>query len=70
MSVLLPAPFSPIRAWISPGISRREAPETAATPPKDFQTSDSAKLGRAASTESLAMPSAALAAGDAGDRLA
>jgi len=31
--VLLPAPFSPARAWISPGRAANDAPRSAWTPP-------------------------------------
>src|SRR5439155_1131246 len=34
MSVLLPAPFSPTSAWISPGASSSETPSLASTGPK------------------------------------
>jgi hypothetical protein len=32
MRVDLPAPFSPMSAWISPGKSRKSTPESARTP--------------------------------------
>ena len=37
-SVVLPAPFGPIKAWISPAPSFRFAPATAQMPPKYFET--------------------------------
>src|ERR1700746_3508003 len=36
ISVLLPAPFSPTRPWISPGESAKSIPRRASTPPKAF----------------------------------
>src|SRR5689334_492642 len=36
MSVDLPAPFSPMSAWISPGNSRKSTPSRATTPGKIF----------------------------------
>ena len=36
ISVLLPAPFSPTRPWISPARSAKSTPRSASTPPKDF----------------------------------
>ena len=36
MSVLLPAPFSPRRAWISPQRISRSTPSSATTPGKDL----------------------------------
>src|ERR1700759_1003095 len=35
-SVLLPAPFGPIRQWMSPFSTSRATSDTAARPPKDF----------------------------------
>src|SRR5689334_16869131 len=36
ISVDLPAPFSPISAWTSPGISSKRAPDSARTPGNDL----------------------------------
>ena len=36
ISVLLPAPFSPARPWISPTCSEKSTPRSACTPPNDF----------------------------------
>src|SRR5690242_17136564 len=38
MRVDLPAPFSPTRAWTSPGRSSNETPRSARTPAKDLLT--------------------------------
>src|SRR5262245_13860788 len=38
MSVLLPAPFSPTRAWTSPGRRSKETSRSARTPAKDLET--------------------------------
>ena len=46
MSVLLPAPFSPTTAWVSPGRTRRCTPSSARTPGKVFT------MSRASSTYS------------------
>src|SRR5579862_2640309 len=35
-TVVLPAPFGPIRAWISPCRTRKDTPSTATNPLKDF----------------------------------
>src|SRR5690242_21942592 len=45
ISVLLPAPFSPTRPWISPALSVRSTPRRAWTPPKDFEMSTSSRSG-------------------------
>src|SRR6478735_6926627 len=34
MSVLLPHPFSPARQWTSPGLTSKDTPFSARTPPK------------------------------------
>ena len=45
MSVLLPAPFSPTRAWISPGIAMRSTPASARVSPNDLVTPRMASRG-------------------------
>src|SRR5919206_5270423 len=52
MSVLLPAPFSPTRAWISPRRSTRSTASSATTPGKRFVTPRRATIGGAASAGS------------------
>ena len=47
MSVLFPAPFSPMSAWISPGASSSEAPRLATTGPKLFTMSRISTAGAA-----------------------
>src|SRR5262245_54928919 len=44
ISVLLPAPFSPTRPWISPGKSRKSTPRKASTPPKALVISCSSRM--------------------------
>src|SRR6516164_3962974 len=51
MSVLLPAPFSPTRPWISPRASAKSTPRSASTPPKDLETWTSSRSGVEASNE-------------------
>src|SRR6266576_4736418 len=46
MRVDLPAPFSPTRAWISPGITSREAPLRATQSPKVFSMPSIRMAGR------------------------
>src|SRR5690606_8780697 len=48
MSVLLPEPFSPARQCTSPGITSKETPFSAWTPPKVTLTSLSDRRGRGA----------------------
>src|ERR1700739_91709 len=45
MSVLLPAPFSPTRPWISPGESAKSTPRSASTPPKVLPIPCSSRMG-------------------------
>src|SRR5882724_8573033 len=45
ISVLLPAPFSPTRPWISPAESVKSTPRNAATPPKAFEMPTSSRRG-------------------------
>src|SRR6185312_7327665 len=45
ISVLLPAPFSPTRPWISPGNSVKSTPRSASTPPKAFVMPLSSRMG-------------------------
>src|SRR5579871_5528843 len=45
ISVLLPAPFSPTRPWISPGRSAKSTPRSASTPPKAFVIPFSSRMG-------------------------
>src|SRR5689334_2643016 len=45
ISVLLPAPFSPTRPWISPGNSAKSTPRSASTPPKAFVMPLSSRMG-------------------------
>src|SRR5215467_13412372 len=45
ISVLLPAPFSPTRPWISPGRSAKSTPRSASTPPKAFVMPFSSRMG-------------------------
>src|SRR6185295_3585298 len=40
INVLLPAPFSPMSAWTSPGATAKETPFNARVAPKDFRTPD------------------------------
>ena len=37
ISVLLPAPFSPTRPWISPAFSAKSTARRACTPPNDLE---------------------------------
>src|SRR5581483_5965502 len=46
ISVLLPAPFSPTRPWISPGRSAKSTPRSASTPPKVLPIPLSSRRGR------------------------
>ncbi len=39
MSVDLPAPFSPMSPWMSPGASEKLTPCSTCTGPNDFETS-------------------------------
>ena len=67
--VLLPAPFSPRRAWISPGLMSRSMPSLATTPGKRLVMPRISRLGAAAAATSgsIVMPplarSAAASAG-------
>src|SRR5690348_8047541 len=45
ISVLLPAPFSPTRPWISPGRSAKSTPRSASTPPKVLLIPLSSRMG-------------------------
>src|SRR5882672_4043240 len=45
ISVLLPAPFSPTRPWISPADSAKSTPRKASTPPKAFVIPCSSRMG-------------------------
>src|SRR5579871_2186076 len=45
ISVLLPAPFSPTRPWISPGRSAKSTPRSASTPPKVLLIPFSSRMG-------------------------
>src|SRR3954454_24457120 len=45
ISVDFPAPFSPIRAWISPGSKRKSTPSSAFTPGKSMVTPFMATTG-------------------------
>src|SRR6266436_5973736 len=45
ISVLLPAPFSPTRPWISPAESAKSTPRSASTPPKAFVIWCSSSMG-------------------------
>src|SRR5262249_16406786 len=45
ISVLLPAPFSPTRPWISPGESAKSTPRSASTPPKVLLIPSSSRMG-------------------------
>ena len=47
--VLLPAPFSPTRPWISPARREKSTSRRASTPPKDFETPTSSSSGLAGS---------------------
>src|SRR5262245_46174534 len=49
ISVLLPAPFSPTRPWISPGRSAKSTPRSASTPPKVLPIPLSSRRGEAPS---------------------
>src|SRR5262249_46399823 len=49
ISVLLPAPFSPTRPWISPGRSSKSTPRSASTPPKVLPIPFSSRRGEALS---------------------
>src|SRR5215475_13695906 len=49
ISVLLPAPFSPTRPWISPGRSAKSTPRSASTPPKVLLIPCSSRRGEAPS---------------------
>src|SRR5205807_3766423 len=44
MSVDLPAPFSPTRAWTSPALKSNETTLSARTPANDFEMSDSLRI--------------------------
>src|SRR4051812_38134557 len=64
ISVLLPAPFSPTSAWISPKSAANDASRSARTPPKDFETplasmADAASARRRPSRSSTCVPVAA-----------
>ena len=41
ISVLLPAPFSPTRPWISPAFSEKSTARSACTPPNDLEMPES-----------------------------
>ena len=45
ISVLLPAPFSPTRPWISPAESAKSTPRSASTPPKALVIWCSSRMG-------------------------
>src|SRR6185312_15582366 len=45
ISVLLPAPFSPTRPWISPAESAKSTPRSASTPPKALLIPLSSRMG-------------------------
>src|SRR3954447_2917176 len=45
MSVDLPAPFSPIKAWISPAKTVRSTARSALMPKKDFETPRISRIG-------------------------
>src|SRR5258708_9327690 len=45
ISVLLPAPFSPTRPWISPADSAKSTPRSASTPPKAFVIPRNSRMG-------------------------
>src|ERR1700759_5378345 len=45
ISVLLPAPFSPTRPWISPARSAKSTPRSASTPPKVLLIPFSSRMG-------------------------
>src|SRR5471032_1793952 len=45
ISVLLPAPFSPTRPWISPAQSAKSTPRSASTPPKALVICCSSRMG-------------------------
>src|SRR6201996_4379721 len=45
ISVLLPAPFSPTRPWISPAWSVKSIPRSASTPPKDLLMPSRVRMG-------------------------
>src|ERR1700753_1195285 len=45
ISVLLPAPFSPTRPWISPAESAKSIPRSASTPPKDLLMPSRVRMG-------------------------
>src|SRR5437763_8650410 len=45
MSVDLPAPFSPIKAWISPANTVRSTARSALMPKKDFETPRISRIG-------------------------
>src|SRR5690242_19919105 len=45
MSVDLPAPFSPMRAWTSPGSNSKETPFSARTPSNDFEIDCARRIG-------------------------
>src|SRR5215471_18414923 len=45
ISVLLPAPFSPTRPWISPAFRAKSTSLRACTPPNDLQMPDSSSSG-------------------------
>ena len=48
INVDFPAPFSPTRAWTSPGINSSDADVTAATPAYDLDTPRTSKSSAAA----------------------
>ena len=65
ISVLLPAPFSPSRAWISPGRIDRSMPSLATTPGKRLlmpRISRAGATARAAISGSIVIPPAARSA--------
>src|SRR4051812_11316690 len=45
INVLLPAPFSPTRPWISPANSAKSTPRSASTPPKALLIPCSSRMG-------------------------
>src|SRR6516162_7276134 len=47
INVLLPAPFSPTRPWISPAESAKSTPRSASTPPKALLMPSSSRRGEA-----------------------
>src|SRR5262245_50851097 len=53
ISVLLPAPFSPTRPWISPAFRAKSTSLRACTPPNDLQMPDSSSSGTPPASTSI-----------------